>query len=46
MCHLIFPGTCISSHMAPKTPVEKINNLLVPTADPGYQDGASLPSKL
>ena len=28
MCHVIFPGTCISSHMAPKTAVEKISNFL------------------
>ena len=27
MCHVIFPGTCISSHMAPKTAVKKINNV-------------------
>ena len=39
MCHVIFPGTCISSHMAPTTAVEKINNLLVSTTDSGYQDG-------
>ena len=39
MCHIIFPATCISSHMAPKTAVEKINNLLVSTTDSGYQDG-------
>ena len=39
MCHVIFPGTCISSHMAPKIAVEKINNLLVSTTDSGYQDG-------
>ena len=39
MCHIIFPGTCISSHMAPKTAVEKISNLLVSTTDSVYQDG-------
>ena len=39
MCHIIFPATCISSHMAPKTAVEKINNLLVSATDSGYQDG-------
>ena len=31
MCHVIFPGTCISSHMAPKTAVKKISNFLVST---------------
>ena len=36
MCHVIFPGTCINGHMAPKTAVEKINNLLVATTDSGY----------
>ena len=36
MCHVIFPGTCINGHMAPKTAVEKINNLLVSTTDSGY----------
>ena len=39
MCHIIFPATSISSHMAPKTAVKKINNLLVSTTDSGYQDG-------
>ena len=39
MCHVIFSGTCISSHMTLKIGVEKINNLLVSTTDPGYQDG-------
>ena len=39
MCHIIFPGTCISSHMAPKTAVEKISNLLVSTTNSVYQDG-------
>ena len=39
MCHVIFPGTCISSHMAPKTAVEKINNLVVSTTNSDYQDG-------
>ena len=39
MCHVIFPGTCISSHMAPKTAVEKINNLPVSTTNSGYHDG-------
>ena len=39
MCHVISPGTCISSHMAPKTAVEKIINFLVSTTDSGYQDG-------
>ena len=39
MCYVTFPGTCISTYMAPKTPVEKINNLLVSTTDSGYQDG-------
>ena len=38
LCHVIFSGTCISSHMALKIGVEKINNLLVSTTDPGYQD--------
>ena len=28
MCHVIFPGTCISSHMAPKTAVKKINRII------------------
>ena len=39
MCHITFPATCISSHMVPKTAVKKINNLLVPATDSGYQDG-------
>ena len=44
MCHVIFPGTCISSHMAPKTAVEKINNILVSTTElPRWKE---MPSKL
>ena len=27
LCHVIFPGTCISSHMASKTAVKKINKV-------------------
>lgn len=37
--HVIFPGTCIVSSMAPESAVEKIPNLLVSTTDSGYQDG-------
>ena len=38
MCHVRFPGTCISSHMAPKTAVKNINNIFVSTTDSDYQD--------
>ena len=36
---VIFPGTCISSSMAPDSAVEKIKGLMVSTTDSGYQDG-------
>ena len=39
MCHVRFPGPCISNHMAPKTAVKNINKNFVSTTDSGYQDG-------
>ena len=42
VCQVIFGTTGITDHMAPKTVVEKIDNLLISTTDNGCQDHTSL----
>ena len=42
VCHIIFKGKGITSHMAPEVAVTKIPNLLVSTADSGTQDHVTL----
>ena len=42
LCHVIFKGKGIKSHMAPKVAITKIPNLLISTTDIGTQDHTSL----
>ena len=42
VCQVIFGTTGITNHMAPKTVIDKIDNLLISTTDTGYQDHTSL----
>jgi len=42
LCHVIFGGKGITSHMAPKETVEKIDELLISTTENGSQDHNSL----
>ena len=42
VCQVIFGPTGITDHMAPKTVVGKIDNLLISTTDTGCQDHTSL----
>ena len=42
VCQVIFGTTGLTDHMAPKTVVDKIDNLLISTTDTGCQDHTSL----
>ena len=42
VCQVIFGTTGLTNHMAPKTVVDKIDNLLISTTDTGCQDHTSL----
>ena len=42
MCHVIFGGKGITTHMVPKESVDKIKNLLISTTEKGTQDHTSL----
>lgn len=42
MCHVIFKGTAITSHMATEHAVNKIENLFISTTESGVQDHNSL----